>query len=54
VIPWKPATTAIFPSLSACFKRSPVIFSIRAFVWTLSEMIPACLPVNDCALWPSD
>ncbi len=31
-----------------------MIFSIRAFVCTLSEMMPACLPVKDCALWPSD
>ena len=25
---------------------------MRALVWTLSDTMPACLPVKDCALWP--
>ena len=41
VTPWKPATTATFPSDKTSRIRLGSIFVIRASVWLLSVLMPA-------------
>ncbi len=50
--PWKPATSTIRFSASACSIRRGRISTILALVWTVSVTIPAWEPVSETAWWP--
>jgi hypothetical protein len=50
--PWKPATMAMCPSLTAVVMRPGVTSMMRALPWLESVMTPAWLPVNERALAP--
>ena len=47
--PWKPATTAVFPSLKALCTLEAFISRISEFPGLSSVIIPACPPVNAAA-----
>ena len=52
-MPWKPATTAILPCLSASWIFWPSIDLMRARVNAESVTMRTCEPRNDCAVPPA-
>src|SRR5918994_1862747 len=51
-MPWKPATSTMWPSASASRRRSARMSRILALVCEASVTMPACEPVNERAPWP--
>src|SRR5438132_3780304 len=51
-MPWKPATSTIWPRSRASWIRRARTSTIFAFPWTVSVTIPACEPVREIASWP--